>query len=196
MPSNRRALIRSRLGGRWAVSWQGYLLLFPVSVPLALLVVPALATPSTWLLGFVVASVAYAVTGALLWLASISVLRHRTSRPSPIWLVVVVGGLAWAARSAVFAVALSLAELPTDTPVTQRLLVGFLLGALLVPGIAWVLATLDDFRNERERLLSELVRRELAAEGSVAYLQVMRLTLAWLSNLLISKQPCDPSPTT
>ncbi len=167
-------MVRSRLGGRWAVSWQGYLLLFPISVPLGLLVVPALSTSSTWLLGLAVAVVAYAVTGLILWLASATVLRLRAVDPAPVWLVVVVGGLAWASRSAVFALAIQRAGLPSDTSAVQRLIVGFLLGALLVPGIAWVLATLNDFQRERERLLSDLVRRELAAEGSATYLQVMR----------------------
>ena len=170
----RAATWRVRIGGRWAVSWQGYLLLAALAVPLSLFVVPIFFTPDTWLAGLAVSIVAYLAAGGVLYAASVTVLRDRATRPVPAWWVAGIGGLAWLARSAVFGVFLRLADLPEDTPLPARLAVGFLLGAVLVPGVAWLLATLDEFGSERRRLVGELVQRELQAEDSVAYLGIMR----------------------
>ena len=169
-----RAVIRRRVGGRWAVSWQGYLLFFFMSVPLSLLVVPAFFERDMWLTGLLVASGAYGVTGIVLFLASVTVLRHRRQRPAPVLLVACVGGLAWFARSAVFAVYLHVMGIPSDTAVPLRLAVGFLLGVLFVPAAAWLFATLDDFRQERRRLVRELVRQETATQQSADYLEILR----------------------
>lgn len=168
---------RSRIGGRWAVSWQGYLLLAPFAIPLSMLVVPAFFESGTLVVGLLVSTGAYLVAGGVLALASITVLGDRARRPVPAWWIFVIGGVAWLLRSAVFAAYLAWARLPEDTPLRLRLVVGFLLGALLVPGVAWLLATLDEFRSERQRLLGELVSRELQAEESAAYLDLVRREL-------------------
>ena len=93
------------------------------------------------------------------------------------WLVALVGGIAWMVRSAVLAQYFSWQGIATSAAPWQRLTVGFVIGVGLVPGMAWVLATLDDFRLERERLLDELVRREVATEESAAYLEAMQREL-------------------
>ncbi len=170
----RAAVRRRRVGGRWAVSWQGYVLLYVISLPLSNLVVPAFANPERWFEGLIVATVAYAAAGVVLALASVTVLRHRQTRPVRVPVVVLVGGIAWLVRSWVFALYLSSQGLVVDTSIWSRLLVGFALGALLVPSMAWLLATIDEFRSQRRRLVDELVQREVVTQQLASYLTVMR----------------------
>jgi two-component system, NarL family, sensor kinase len=130
-----------------------------------------------WLWGLIVAFAGYAVTGVVLWLASATVLRHRCARPVPIPLVVAVGALAWGARSGVIVAFLALTQAPSQAPAWQRLLAGMALGAVLVPASAWALAVVDSFRQERSRLLDELVAQEVRAERLAIYLDVLQAAI-------------------
>ena len=167
-------MIRRRVGGRWALSWQGYLLLWPIAVVLMVLTVENFFTPSHWLRGALVGTVSYAAVGVVLLVASWTVLRHRVTRPVSLFAVAMVGGLAWVARSAVLVAYLSETSAPESVLIGQRLFTGFVLGATLVPGMAYVLASLADFSTARQQSLDRLVGQELAAHDSAAYLEVMR----------------------
>lgn len=169
-----RELLRRRVGGRWAISWQGYVLLLFVSVPGSVVLVPAFTEPDQQITGLVVSTLAYGAAGLVLALASITILRHRRQHPVAVWVVVLVGGAAWLMRSAVFAVYLEVTDLPVDTPLGNRLVVGFILGAFWVPVVAWLFATIDDFRLQRRKLVNELIRQESQAKHSEAYLNVLR----------------------
>ena len=93
--------LRQLIGGRYAVSWQGYLVMWPFSVIFIVTTTPAFSSPNRWLEGVLVSTAAYLAVGAILWLASITVLRNRREHAAPIALVALVGGVAWMARSAV-----------------------------------------------------------------------------------------------
>lgn len=169
------ARLRGLIGGRWAISLTGYLLLAPISVVWIFTTVPeAFMRADGWLLGLLVAVTSYLVTGAILWLAARTVFKHRAIRPVPIVAVATVGALAWGARSGYLGLFLDVLDLPSQaTPVT-RIVTGSLLGAVIVPGTAWGLALLDDFRSTRARLLDEFVAQEMRAENSATYIYAMR----------------------
>ena len=170
--------LRSLIGGRWAVSWQGYLLAWPPAVFFLFA-----ATPSVWqseslaeglVRGFVIGTAVYLPVGAVLWLASITVLRARDTRPAPIWLVALIGGIAWTARSIAMLAYLVLQGLASDVPPTQRVVAGFLQGAVALTLSAWLFATLDRFYQRRASLLNELVQQEVAADRLTSAVERMR----------------------
>ena len=170
--------IRSLIGGRWAISIAGYLVLAPISgvwiyttVPEAFLRTDGIGT------GVFVAVTSYLVTGVVLLLASATVFKNRRTRPVPILAVVAVGALAWGARSGYLAWFLDAFDLPSEASPLSRIATGSLLGAVIVPASAWALALLDEFRSTRRQLLDDLVAQELRVEKSATYIDAMRSTV-------------------
>ena len=166
--------LRAMIGGRWAVSWQSYAFAYPVSVGFIVFTEPAFSDTSEWLMGLAVSTVAYLATGGVLAIAGATVLRHRRETPAPIFVVVVVGGIAWMARSAVLKAFLVARDLPSEAALSQRLLYGFLLGATIVPITAWTLASFSHFNKERRRLVEELVREQASTQSMATYVQAVR----------------------
>lgn len=163
-----RTPLRSLIGGRWAVSWQGYLLAWPWAVLFIFSSSPTVWASGTFAervtRGLIVGTITYLPVGIIAWLASISVLRHRLTTPAPILLVAVVGGVAWTTRSLAMLGYLHVSGLPSDASPTLRVVAGFLQGALAFVLTAWLLAKLTSFKDQRRRLLDELVTEELANE--------------------------------
>lgn len=163
-----RTPLRSLIGGRWAVSWQGYLIAWPWAVLFIFSSSPTVWASGTFAervtRGLIVGTITYLPVGIIAWLASISVLRHRLTTPAPILLVAVVGGVAWTTRSLAMLGYLHVSGLPSDASPTLRVVAGFLQGALAFVLTAWLLAKLTSFKDQRRRLLDELVTEELANE--------------------------------
>lgn len=159
------------------MSWQGYLLLLPLSILFAVTTIPSFQRQENLAFGVLVSIAAYGMAGIVLWIASVTVLRQRRSQPVSILLVALIGGLAWALRSAVFAGALEWAGLESTAALAQRLVFGFALGVLAVPVMAWIVASLAEFRHRREEALQRLVDEQVAADQQEAYVQVLRAGL-------------------
>lgn len=177
MPAEGRPSLRQRIGGRWAVSWQAYLFLLILSTVFILTTTPAFGTDTSWWVGLGVSLLAYAATGVVLWIASVTVLRHRRERPVQVWVVFAVGAVAWAARSAVLGVILDSRGWDSSASLSQRLVFGAALGAVAVPSAAWSFDNFDRFRRRRNAALDRLVSEELAAGRSQTYVDAMRLAL-------------------
>lgn len=165
--------LRERLGGRWAVSILGYLILFPLSFVLFLLTDDSVQRGEV--LNVMVIGVAgNLAAGAVLVVASLTVLRNRRAEPAPVLVVITVGALSGVARSAVIALLLEAWAVPTQTPLWSRLVLGLLLGAFTISAIAFLLDVWDQFSGERRRLLAALAQEELRASGDARYLTALR----------------------
>lgn len=170
-----RKQLRSLIGGRWAVSLVGYLLLAPIGILWLFTTVPeAFFTADGWPRGLFAGVTSYLVTGAVLWVASVTVVRDRCERSVPIATVVLIGALAWGARSGYLAWFIAAAGLPSDATPLVRIISGSLLGAIIVPAAAWALASVAAFAETRQQLIDELVAQEVRAEQSTAYIDAMR----------------------
>lgn len=164
--SAERTPLRDLIGGRWAVSWQGYLLAWPWAVLFIFSTSPTVWATGTvaerLLRGIIVGTVTYVPVGIVTWVASKSVLRNRCLTPAPVLLVALVGGIAWTTRSLAMIGYLNASGLPSDASPAIRLIAGFLQGALAFVLAAWLIAKLTSFHEQRRRLLDELVQEELA----------------------------------
>lgn len=173
LPDRRR--LRSMIGGRWAISLAGYLVLAPLGAVWIFTTIPeAFFRADGWLLGVVAAITSYLITGGILWIASVTFFRNRREHPVPIAAVIAIGAISWGARSGYLAWFIAALDLPSEaTPVT-RIVSGAAAGAIIVPASAWILASLDVVASTRRRLLDELVAAEVSAEQSATYLEAMR----------------------
>lgn len=147
---------RQHIGGRWAVSWLMYVLNLPLTVLAVLSNAPQMPTlellPAWLFLGVT----GYIALGVVLYVANVTVLRHRRMRPVPVWLVVLVGAVAGAARGLVvglLANAFDLSEPNADT-VTIRVLTGALIGAVLIPLAALFLSIIATYIARRRQLIA------------------------------------------
>ena len=166
--SPERTPLRALIGGRWAVSWQGYLLAWPWAVLFIFS-----TSPTVWATGslaerigrgVLIGTLTYTPVGLVAWLASISVFRNRRITPIPIALVALVGGIAWTTRSLAMIGYLEIVDLPSDASPSLRLLAGFIQGGFAFVLTAWLLAKLTSFHEQRRSLIDALVQEELANE--------------------------------
>jgi signal transduction histidine kinase len=166
--STERTSLRSLIGGRWAVSWQGYLLAWPWAVLFFFFSAPSLWKSDSLLegitRGIVIATGVYIPVGIVMWLASVSILRHRRTTPVSIAVVAALGSVAWTTRSVALIAVLELFSLPSEVSPASRIVNGIIQGAISTVLVAWLLAKVSSFREQRRRLLSELVQEELMNE--------------------------------
>ena len=163
---------RERIGGRWAISLRGYAVICVLLVVgTALADVTALgaggAPGGTPL--FVVAQ--WLLAGAVLLLAHLTVFRCRSVRPMPIWAVAVLGGVLALVRPAcVMAICAAQGQPPVDGLVLRSTGITMVLGAIVLPALAYVFATRAWYSGERARLLAREVQVEaerLRASGAI-----------------------------
>ena len=144
--------LRQRVGGRWAISWVTFVVLGALGVVGVSL--NDFPSPGAWLLTVTCAT---AALGAVFWLAHVTVLRQRASRPVPVWLVVLVGGLAGAARGVVIVVVLQGVGGALERPWPVFVVAGAFTGALGTVGIALLMDMLVRQRDQRAELRTRLV---------------------------------------
>lgn len=170
--------LRALVGGQWAVSWQGYLLGWPLAVLFTFFAAPSLWVSETTLEGLIrgitAGTLAYLPVGLVLWLASITVLRGRRENPASITLVALVGAIGWTARSLTMIGYLQVTGLPSEASPAVRLATGAVQGALATTLAAWLLASTDRFHQRRSALLYELADEELASDQLADDIQQIR----------------------
>lgn len=172
------ARLRALIGGRWAVSWQGYLTASPFGIGLVFLSVPSLwdagSLVETCVRGLALGAISYVAAGLVLWLASGTLLKNRAHVPVPIWMVALTGAIAWAARSLIVMAYAGLQHDLEGPSAVSRLLLSSFQGALAVTLTAWLFGMIDEFSRQRRGLLDALVDEELAAEETSAGIEAMR----------------------
>lgn len=168
--------LREHIGGRWAISWQMFVLNMPFNIIGVVTVMAAPPTGGQWLGWLTVALLGLVVIGVFFIVGDLTWLRHRRERPVPVWSVALWGGLIGATRAGVVTLsagALDLQVAPASDGV-MRVAWGALLGAIALPLGALLLSSVSRFRHERERLLAERAAAErvrMQREGEVATLR-------------------------
>lgn len=179
MAPKRRILgltLRQHIGGRWAISWQIYVLNLPLNALAVSTVISSVPQASQWWGWLLVSLVGPAVIAGLFVVADVTWMRHRRITPVPVWSVSAWGALIGVVRVLAVVGAAQVLGLQTS-PVTQtlpRAVWAAVLGAIALPLGALALSTIASFRHERDRLLREgaaAERRRMQREGQVAALR-------------------------
>ena len=171
---------RARIGGRWAVSWR----LFVVST--VLVVTPALLSRTGLVVGPFGAPAASPIgvaaeiagIGLLLVLADRTLFRHRAERPVPVWWVValgVAGGIVRIGVQAAFSDGRIAHGMSAAAAVVGAVAV-IALGSLVPPVVAYLTATREWYRVERERLIARAAEAEAERLRAVGSLREVALT--------------------
>jgi len=193
--------LRQHIGGRWAISWQAYVLNLPLNLLAVATLITSAPTAGQWRGWGVVALLGVAAIGVGFVLADATILRHRRQRPLPIPVVIAVGAAIGALRGIVVVAGIAGLSLQpmTFSMGAVRIAAGALMGAVALPLGALLLSCIDRYLTERRRLLEELAqaeRRRLRRVGELDYLRTtvvdgVRLDLqAALSSLTDT----DPTP--
>jgi signal transduction histidine kinase len=186
---NEKDSLRSIIGGRWAVSWQGYLLALPFAVAFIFFSLPSVWAASTVaesvlkVLGVGVGS--YAAVGVVYWVAALTVLRNRRERPVSVIAVALVGGAAWVPRALLLEAYTRRLQVTNGLELPELLVLGVLQGMVAAVLAAWILGTMDSFRRRRNILISELVEQELAADRLTHDIETLRTDVVQSVQLLI-----------
>lgn len=145
------------VGGRWAISWIAYV----VNAPLNLVAIGSNAgssTPNaTWSAWLLVSAIGYLAFGIVLLLAHWTAFRRRAQRPVPMPFVILLGLVAGGVRGLAVGVLAQTWELAPSSGalVATRMVTGAVLGAVLVPLAAFILASIAAYRAQRSALLFE-----------------------------------------
>jgi signal transduction histidine kinase len=186
---NEKDSLKSIIGGRWAVSWQGYLLGLPFAVAFIFFSLPSIWAASTVaesvlkVLGVGVGS--YAAVGVVYGIAALTVLRNRTERPVSVITVALVGGAAWVPRALLLEAYTRQLQVTNGLELPELLVLGVLQGMVAAVLAAWILGTMDSFRRRRQILISELVEQELAADRLTHDIETLRADVVESVQLLI-----------
>ena len=153
-------------GGRWLLDRTSMLAISPFVVVSSVLSQGPESTGTT--MGWVVANViALVVTWLAAELVRATVIRHRSITPVPVVWVVVIGaalGVVKGVATAASGWALGLATDPAMV-VDARWINTAVLGALVVPAMAVMLAVLERFRVERRLLIDERVHAAITGSS-------------------------------
>ncbi len=170
--------IRSRVGGPRAVSLTAFL----VGSPFWILGFVFNETASYTSLGGallvgVVAIAGQVAMGLVLWLAHLSVLRHRSEHPVALWRVMTVWGLSGLGRWAAPFGGLVFFDLDDPVPAPLRALVSLVLVTVGYGFGAYALGAYDIFTQHRARALQQLLEGEGQLATHRAAVESMKQTL-------------------
>lgn len=170
---------REHIGGRWAISWQIYVVNVPINFLAILTSIRVGPQGSDWLGWVVVALAGLAAIAVTFALAGLTVLRNRRRDPVPIPVVVAVGAVTGIFRGTVVVTAASLLNLQSFTvdEWINRSLAGGLVGAIALPLGALTLSIVATYRSERRSMINDRVtieRERLQQQGDI---ETLRTTL-------------------
>ena len=154
---------RQRIGGRWALAWQTYLITGALGF-LALLAGEAQggveAFPAgSWLAAGLLAS---AAVGAALLVLNFTLFRHRREHPLPIWVVVVADGFLGLVFTLVARLGASLLDLPTTSNLLESCILNMMYAMWWGPTLSYFMDLREQWATEREQLVTEFVQVELS----------------------------------
>lgn len=164
---------RHALTGRWSIARDPYFFVAPVAI-LSVVLMEAVTPSPTKILGWFVASiVGYLVFCGILFLAHKTFFRNRSESPTPVWWIFALGFIAGTFKGATTAgVSFALQLDPNlGEAIASRIFGASFLGLFAVPALAIVMNSLQDFRQQRARLIAEQVlveAKELQSQEMIA----------------------------
>lgn len=155
---------RQRIGGRWALAWQTYILTGALGL-LALLAGEAQSARGnlaalSWLL---IGLGAMAVIGVVLLAFNVTLFRNRRQHPVPIWVVVAADGFVGLAFTLAVRAGASIAGLPTSTNLLESCVLNVLFAMWWGPSLSYFMDLREDWMQEQERLVNEFLEVERSA---------------------------------
>lgn len=153
-----------RIGGRWALSWQTYLItgvmgllaLVAGEAQSAIGAFPAL----TWLALGVFGMLA---VGVVLVVFNVTLFRNRRVHPLPIWLVVVADGFLGVVFTLATSVGASMLDIATTSNLTEKVLLNALTAMWWGPTLSYFMDLREQWVAERDALVADHVQVELTA---------------------------------
>ena len=169
---------REHIGGRWAVSPLGFAIIAPVAF-LAVLANVRQPTPERLAIWAAISLASLSVIAVVWWVASVTILRNRREHPAPVWLVVLIGIVSGAGRSATVVAMTDQAGLldlqgSLWAVFAVRMATGAAQLGVGMPLLAMALSVSSRYRNERRRLLeqqAELLKRQSQEVGATLALR-------------------------
>lgn len=145
------------IGGRWAISWIAYVLNAPVNLVAVGSNAGSSGLDAPWAAWLLASTLGYLGFGAVFLAAHLTLFRHRAARPVSAGRVAWLGGIAGGIRGLIVAMlAASWGLVPSDLLLlVERVAIGIVLGALLVPLVAFMLGSIDAYRSQRRALLAQ-----------------------------------------
>lgn len=164
---------RRALSGRWAISRAPYLFIAPTTIA-SVVLIESKSFNATELRGWLLASAGgYLVFCTLLYLAHLTIFRHRAIKPVPIAWIFIIGFISGAIKGLTTGVLSVLLGLETDVAqaMSTRFLTAGFLGLVGVPAIAVVMNALEEFKDKRAELVAEQIlieSKELQSKEVIA----------------------------
>ena len=155
--------LRERIGGRWAIAWQAYLITAGLGL-FALLAGESSTTTTgsvavSWIALWLLASVAL---GALLLAANVSVFRNRRVHPVAVGWVIAFDGLCGIVFSLVVGIGAQTLALPTNQSILERCVLNVLYAIWWGPALSYFFDYREQAAITRRQLIADSVALELA----------------------------------
>lgn len=156
-------ILRQRIGGRWALSWQSFLITAILGI-FSLAVGEQYAATSTYALmswlGLGVAGTA--ALGVLYVILDRTVFRNRRERPLPVWVVVSADGIFGVLFSLVVGLGAVGLDLQTNISLFQRIILNAIFAMWWGPSLSYFLDYRDEAKNTQKALIKHAVNLKLA----------------------------------
>jgi len=154
---------RERIGGKWAIAWQSYLITAGLGL-FALLAGESYTTTTgsvaaSWIALWLLGSVAL---GLLLLAANATVFRNRRQHPIAVGWVIAFDGLCGVLFSLVVGIGAQMLELPTNQSIAERCVLNLLYAIWWGPALSYFLDYREQAANTRRQLIADSVALELA----------------------------------
>ena len=155
---------RQRIGGRWALAWQTYLITGVLGI-IAVLAGEAQGSvgdfpAGTWLM---LGLAGMAGIGIVLVALDYTIFRNRRAHPLPIWAVVLADGLLGLVFTLVTGLGASWLGLTTSTELLERCILNAMYAMWWGPTLSYFMDLREQWTSERNLLVADYVQVELTA---------------------------------
>lgn len=157
--------MRSAIGGRWLIYIPTYAWLLPVWLSGSILSTRNLSGTLEVLTVTAVNVFALGVCAVEFLLFRVTIWRSSHNSPStttPLWLVITGGIILGSSKAVITVYGTALLLGTSDSDLWGRVLAGSVLGVIVVMVVPLSLSELENYRAQRENLIHEIVRREIA----------------------------------